>query len=325
MKKLLLVSAICTASLFITTGCASLIHNGLTTLKAHSDGSEWGKVVDTTNYADKGLEQNYVVNTGDSILSYGYAKFDSYVNVKGHYPWQANLWKIPDGKHKLIGAYLDASMNNRGDNMTYWMESDTTDGKKIEKIGHALMFAGADDFHSIYLTHHVLYTQNVQFHEHPEDSANEFKRVKGLYEICTETEPTAIDLQGDSRKKPTMISQLFNPYLDITKEIIPSEIDNYRTLAYKGADGEELVFEYTETKGLKTGVAETIKVQKNETGNYSVKGVSFSLKNSTDGTILRLHSYFDGDTNDRFLDMLPFKPNLEMFTDELYKQIDFKK
>ncbi len=330
MKKILI--SVLVGSAIILSGCSTLspnlsLHAISTRLKANMDGSEWGALADTMSYADKGLEQNYIIKPGDTVLSYGNAKFNSYFNVKGYYPWQADVWKIPDGLHKITGFCYNASVNSRSDHMYWWMEptAKNNPNQKVEKVGNTLFrFVDADDFTAIHFSHDLFYAKNADNHDFKSVKDKQKRVSGGKFHLSESIEAIPLDHLGDKRAELTMITQMFNPYVDIVKEVIPSAEDNYRTLTYKGEEGDKLILGYTETKGLTTGQEEKISLDKNPSGNYFVKGVSFTLTYDNGDTMLRLHSYFDGDTKERFMDMLPYQPNFEMFTDEVYKLIDTK-
>ncbi len=329
MKKVLLSAFV--ASSVVLSGCSALgpdlsLSSLSTRLKAEVDGSQWGALADTRSYADKGLEQNYIIKPGDSVLSYGNARFNSYLNVKAYYPWQADLWRIPDGLHKITGFCYNASVNSRSDHMYWWLEQTAKDnpGKKVEKLAYIPFSEGPEDFVAMHFSHDLFYAKNAGYHDFKSVKDRQKRVSEGRYNLSTTIDAIPLDHLGDERAEPTMITQMFNPYVDIVKEVIPSVEDNYRTLTYKGEEGDKLILGYTETKGLTTGQEEKISVDKNASGNYVVKGVSFTLTNDSGDTMLRLHSYFDGDTKDRFMDMLPYQPNFEMFTDDVYKLIDTK-
>ncbi len=326
MKKVLLSALL--GSTIALTGCSHmLLQQTITRLKAEADGSQWGALADTRNYADKGLEQNYIIKPGDSVLSYGNAKFNSYFNAKIDYSLGSNVWKIPDGLHKITGFCYNASVNSRSDHMYWWMEPNAKDnpGQKFKKVGFVLFDTqDIDDFPAIHFSHDLFYAKNADKHDFKSVKDSQKRVSGGRFELSTSVEAIAVDHLGDKRVRHTLMTQMFNPYIDIVKEVIPSAEDDYRTLTYKGEEGNKLILGYTETKGLTTGQEETISVDKNQSGSYVVKGVSFTLKNDSGDTMLRLHSYFDGDTKERFMDMLPYQPNFEMFTDDVYKLIDSK-
>ena len=326
MKKVLI--SIILGSAITLTGCGTqLVPNMITRLKAEADGSQWGELADTRSYADKGLEQNYIIKPGDTVLSYGNAKFNSFFNVKGYYRPVANVWTIPDGLHKITGYCYNASINSRSDHMYWWMEPTAKDnpGKKVEKVAFVLFDTkDPSDFPAIHFSHDLFYAKNADYHDFKSVKDRQKRVSEGRFNLSTTTEAIAVDHLGDNRSEYTAITQMFNPYVDIVKEVIPSAEDNYRTLTYKGEEGDKLILGYTETKGLTTGQEEKISVDKNASGSYVVKGVSFTLTSDSGDTMLRLHSYFDGDTKDRFMDMLPYQPNFEMFTDDVYKLIDTK-
>jgi len=312
-RPLLLLASILFAS--VLNGCGTLNHEMF--------GDDCDFIKPTTSYSDKALEQDYELKENQTILSYGQANFETY----GHFIATEGIATYPEGLMGYglrftipEGDYLLSSVSKEGKMPTLsgkWYILHWKFKLPIVKGTPVLNLPPAREHDYLaasfqMMTNTKISSQKSSIYE--KNKHNEY--ALNWYMSTNDTSKYAISLSRVLQ--PSKI--YFNPARFLVKKVIPEITNNYQTLVYTGEKDNKLTFTYSETVGLNIKKAEKIEVCKSADGNYNIKGISFTIKDEEGDLWFRLHSFFNGDTKERFYDMLPFDMMTEYFSDEKYSE-----
>lgn len=301
----MLRAAVFLLSLLVLTGCAS----------SHGPTPPRSPLIDTDTYSDRALEEMYELKQGASLLSYGRAHFKNYIylqkddtrvnrgnqffSVMGGLPWSLFEAHRPEGLYEIFSCEINYPDTESKREILWLMNNKTLDGKK--------MVAKATPINPLnYLLDIKLEIRQIGISQRCGNDCRIINLGRGKIAYSEYDYSRHINqfwwkryLHEDEALKD------FSP-AEIVKIVKESPENSLKSLRFDEISDKALTLTYWETEGATEKNFEKIVLPRREDGQYQVKGISFTVETLENGQEwFILHSFFDGDRQERFYEMLP--------------------